>query len=366
MAEHSILYIVDGLNGPTDVIDTFQSLIWNVQFFGDSEFELVVAGTPKNIKRLTVGKCLVRDVDMSANEFNNVMLIESRQLEFDIEKGWTLTVKGAGLKKIVGRRVVWQQTNLTGSVETGIRYVVTENIINPSDPDRKIDNFILDTAMGIVDKFEDNADFDVQLLGENLAEWITNACTTFGIGWDVSIKDGKYVFSLKKGTDRTFDQSKNIPVVFSPEYDNLISSIYTYDQENYKNAAIVGGEGEGTAQRVAYIGTAAGLDRFETYVDGTSVSSNGEIITLETYMKMLQNYGTAEIGKTAYSEKFEGSVIPNGMYNYGEHYFLGDLVQIENENGISASTRIIEIIYSEDENGWALTPTFGAWDESEV
>lgn len=359
MAEHAILYIIDGLNGAGDVLDTFQSLIWNVQFFGNSEFELVVAGTPKNVQRLEVGKYLVRDVDISENEFNNVMMIESKELEFNVEEGWTLTVKGSGLKKIVGQRVIWQQTNLTGTVENGIRYVINENIINPEDANRAIPNFMLGVAQGFTDEF------DVQLLGENLADWISSTCQTYGYGWDVSIKNNKYVFNLKRGTDRTYDQSENIPVVFSPEYDNLISSIYTYEQTEYKNAGLVGGEGEGTAQRFSHVGSTAGLERFETYIDGTSVSSNGEIITLETYMKMLQDFGATELAKTAYTEKFEGSVIPNGMYNYGEDYFLGDLVQIENENGISASTRIIELIYSEDENGWALTPTFGAWEDDE-
>lgn len=354
------LYIMDGLNGITDVIDSFQSVIWNMQFFGKNDFQLVVAGTPENITRLPVGALLVRDTDMSNGTYKNVMRIESRQLDFDIEKGWLLTVSGKGLKNIVGQRVVWAQTNLTGSVETGIRQVITENIINPSDSNRAIPNFILDTVQGFTDTF------DIQLLGENIAEWLESTCTLYGIGWDVYISGGKYVFTMKKGTDRTFDQSANTPVVFSPEYDNLVSSTYTYDLGTFKNAALVGGEGEGTSQRITSVGTATGLDRYETYIDANTVSSNGDIITLETYISMLQDYGAEQLAETAFNEKFEGSVIPNGMYNLNEDYFLGDLVQILNENGISAETRIIEIIYSEDENGWSLIPTFSDWEESGV
>lgn len=354
------LYILNGLNGVTDVIDTFQSVIWNMQFFGANDFELVVPGTPKNIQRLQVGKYLVRDVDMSANEYHNVMLIESRELEFDIDKGWILTLRGGGLKRILARRVVWTQTNLTGLVETGIRQVITDNVINPANSNRKIANFVLDSVRGFTDTF------DVQLLGENIAEWLESTCKLYGIGWDIYIKNGNYVFTLKKGTDRTYGQSAVDPVVFSPEFDNLISSTYTYSIDDYSNAALVGGEGEGTSQKVASIGTAAGLDRFETYIDANGVSSNGEIITLETYMKMLQDYGLEQLANSAFNEKFEGNVIPNGMYNLNEDYFLGDLVQIENENGISAVSRINEIIYSEDSNGWSLIPTFSDWEESEV
>lgn len=354
------IYILDGLNGASDVIDSFQSVIWNMQFFGANDFELAVAGTAKNIQRLQVGKYLVRAEDMSENEYHNVMLIESRELEFDIDKGWILKLTGGGLKRILARRVVWTQTNLTGLVETGIRQVITDNVIDPADPNRKIDNFILDSVQGFTDTF------DVQLLGEKISDWLESTCKLYGVGWDIYIKNGNYVFTLKKGTDRTYDQNENTPVVFSPEFDNLISSTYTHSIDNYSNAALVGGEGEGTSQKVASIGTAAGLDRFESYIDANGVSSNGEIITLETYMKMLEDYGLEQLANSAFNEKFEGNVIPNGMYNLNEDYFLGDLVQIENENGISAVSRINEIIYSEDSNGWALIPTFSDWQESEV
>ena len=37
-------------------------------------------------------------------------------------------------------------------------------------------------------------------------------------------------------------------------------------------------------------------------------------------------------------------------------------VQIVNEHGIRATTRISEIIYSEDESGQLYTPTFSAWE----
>lgn len=349
------IYILNGLNGVTDIIDTYESVIWNMQFYGINDFELKVAGNQKNISRLTIGKLLVRDEDMSAGEYRNVMMIESRRLDYDIDRGWVLTVSGGGLKNILARRVIWSQTNLNGKVEIGIRQVINNNVINPAVSARKINNFVLDTKQGFTDTF------DVQLLGENIAEWLQGIGETYGIGWDVYIKNGKYVFSLKKGTDRTYNQNAVIPVIFSPEYDNLLSSTYSYNMGDYRNAALIGGEGEGTSQRTATVGTASGLDRYETYIDGSSVSSNGEIITLATYLNMLKAYGKEQLAETATVETFEGEVIPNGMYTLNQDYFLGDLVQIENENNISAVSRITEIIYSEDENGFTLLPTFSNW-----
>lgn len=346
------------LTGITDVIDVFESVIWNMQFYGPGDLELVVPATEKNLSILKEGVFLVRDEDVHPDGFDNVMRIEGINLSFKVEEGWVLTVTGKSLKHMTSQRVIWSQTNLSGSVEMGIRQVLTENIINPADPARAIPNFILEDANGFPETFE------AQLLGENIAEWLEETCKSFGYGWDVTIRNGKYVFSLKKGEDRTTNQNVNVPVVFSPEYDNLITSDYSYDLGEFKNAALVGGEGEGANQRTASVGTASGLDRYEAFIDGSSVSSNGEIITPEQYIALLENYGQEQLNQTFTVEKTEGSVIPNGMYVLNEDYFLGDLVSIKN-GFIEAQTRVIEIIYSEDENGWALTPTFSSWEEDD-
>lgn len=350
------IYVLNGLNGVLDVIDTFESVIWNVQYFGRNDFELKVAGTSENLNLLSVGALLVRDIDMSDGTYQNVMRVDKRKLDFDTEKGWVLTVTGKGLKNIVANRIVWIQTNLTGSVEKGIRQVMTENIISPTDSNRAIPNFILSEENGFTDTF------DIQLLGENIGEWLESTCTNYGYGWDVYISNNKYVFSLYKGTDRSYNQSAVVPVVFSPEFDNLLSSSYTYGIEEFKNAALIGGEGEGTKQRVASVGSATGLDRIETYIDASTVSSNGDIITVDTYLKMLEDYGNEQLSTLAFTEKFEGVIIPDGMYKLNQDYFLGDIVQIVNEKGISATTRIIEIIYSEDANGTNVVPTFSEWE----
>lgn len=350
------VYVLDGLNGPIGIIDTFESCIWTVQYYGPSDFQLVVAATSENLALLLPGVYLVRDDDMHSGTYKNVMMIEEVKLDFNTEKGWILTVTGSGLKNIVGRRVIWQQTNLSGTVEDSIRHVIKNNIISPTNADRAIENFVLDSKQGYSDTM------DLQALGENISEWLQTICETYNLGWDVYIKDSQYIFTLYKGADRSYNQNINIPVIFSPEYDNLLSSSYTYNKKEYKNAALVGGEGEGSAQRYATIGTAKGLQRFETYIDGGSVSSNGEIITLDTYLKMLEDYGKSQLTTVSKTEKFEGEIIPVGMYTINKDFFLGDLVQIVNDRGISATSRIIEVIYSEDDNGSSVVPTFKEWE----
>ena len=306
---------------------------------------------------------LVRKTDISGDyddlTYKNVMQIHGVKLDYESEKGWLLTLRGSGLKRMVGQRIVWAQTNLSGTVEDGIRQVLTDNLIQPTDPDRVIPDFVLAPAKGYTETIE------AQLFGENIADWIQSTCEMNGFGWDVYISGGKYVFDLVKGTDRSSDQSVTEPVIFSTEYDNLASSSYEQNAENaegFANAALVGGEGEGTDKTTAAIGTAAGLERFERYIDGSGISSNGEIITAETYQAMLENFGAEELAGKSAEEKITGEILQNGMYILNRDYFLGDIVELKTEF-YSAKSRITELIYSEDENGSYLIPTFGQWQE---
>lgn len=350
------IYVLDSSAQILDMIDTFESNIWTVQYFDTNDFELVVPATDKNIDLLKKDRLICRDKDRDEGTWKNVMIIENIKIVADWENGNKMTVSGRGLKSIVGRRVIWKQTNLTGKVETGIRKIITENIISPDDNKRKIDNFVLDEPAEIEDTF------DVQAMGEDLDEWIVSTCQTYGIGWDVYIKDEKFVFKLYKGVDRSYNQKRRLPVVFSNEFDNLLASTYTYERAEFKNAALVGGEGEGVNQRITTIGDSSGLERYEAYIDGSSVSSNGTIITEEQYYKMLQDYAKDELNTTSFTEAFEGNVVPDGNYTLNQDYFLGDIVQVINEYGISATPRIIEIIESEDENGTSTVPTFSTWE----
>ena len=55
---------------------------------------------------------------------------------------------------------------------------------------------------------------------------------------------------------------------------------------------------------------------------------------------------------------FEGTVIPDVTYKYREDYNLGDIVSIENEYGIGANARIIEVLEVLDSTGYSIEPKF--------
>jgi len=352
------IYTLDGLERG-EIIEAYSSVVWNLQFYGRSDFQLIVPGTARNVNLLKRGTLLVRDMDVLEDGFRNVMMIKKRTIRWDVENGWIMTLSGPGLKAIVGRRVIWQQLNLSGTVEAGIRQAINDNIIAPALPERVIPGFALAPAVGIPDTWE------TQVFGRKLDEWLAEVGQTYGIGWDVFISGGKYVFELSQGTDRTISQSAVDPVVFSPEYDNLAEASLDEDDEQYFNAGIVGGEGEGTDQKTVVVGTAAGLDRIEAYIDGSGVSSNGEIITLAKYQELLTTFGREQLATASNTAKYDGKIVNNAMYALGRDYFLGDIVTILNDYGIEMTCRISEMIYCIDETGESLVPTFEAIEGGE-
>lgn len=76
------------------------------------------------------------------------------------------------------------------------------------------------------------------------------------------------------------------------------------------------------------------------------------------YSVYLLNRGAEKIAHYGETTTFEGSVIPDVTFIYKQDYFLGDLVTVENEYGISATVRITEVVEVLDDNGYSVEPKF--------
>ena len=347
------IYVLNSSFEKIGIIDDYQSVIWTIRYFSPGDFEVYIPAKRELLDLMKVDYMLVRDEDCIEDEYHNVMLIRNIEIQSDAETGDNLIITGQCLKSIVARRVVANQTNLSGTVESCLRTLITQNLISPTDSDRAINNFILGTDGELT-----AASMTMQITGANLAEAMAEICATYGYGWDVFIKGSNLVFYLYEGKNRSFDQSANPHVVFSTEYDNLLSSDYKENRDEFANVAIVAGEGEGTARKKAVVGTASGLSRFEIWVDERNTSSNDGEITPTEYQELLEQAGAEKLAETRITTEFSGEVLPDVNFVYKRDYFLGDIVQIENDYGISEPARITEIIASADENGLTVIPTF--------
>jgi hypothetical protein len=259
------------------------------------------------------------------------------------------------------RRIVWNQTTLYGKLQTAVKRLINENIISPSISYRSIPNFVFEDTD---DSYIDSCSFDeIQFTGETLFEAIKKMCDKFNVGFKITLNNNhELVFKLYYGLDRSYTQDSLPYVVFSPAFENIINSNYSEDKTNHCNVTLVAGEGEGAARKTTTVGeiTSTDIDRRELFTDARDLSSNvGQTeLTPAQYTAVLENRGNEKLKEAEVLKEFEGQIEPTQMYRYGEHFFMGDICELENEYGLEAQVRVVEYIYSESENGKEEYPTF--------
>ena len=293
-------YLLDKDFKQIDVIDDYQSAIWTDRYLEPGDFELY----------FTIGSKIPRNIAMGRylwfGESDHTMIIENIKIETDIEDGNKLIVTGRSLESILDRRIVWEKTVFdkdrfdaidktipdyssknpheegwfeksgnnyvesldetvrssktyyenTSDLQTAIKRLINENIIAPSDPDRKISNFIFDEVTSsdkdydIISKLR----IDGEYHGEDLLKILKDVCDTHKIGFKITLRltgiAGIFVFRLYAGRDKSYNLFNSNYVIFSPNMDNLINSNYSDDMKPHKNVTLCEGPEEDTYDRV--------------------------------------------------------------------------------------------------------------------
>lgn len=343
--------------GETAIIDEYKSLIWTKRYYTAGDFELYAPATDElrallPQKPTTASACPF----VKREDDDTIMLVEKYELKTDAESGDYYTISGRSLESILSRRIVWTQTNINVSDPAQAIYqLLGENIgehaddvfeTAPESPVRVISNFAID------DSFTSSGNLKKQLTGTDLGEAISEICRLYGFGYKMTVNDQNIVFSLYAGTETD--------VEFSPEFDNLLESDYLYDASNLKTAALIAGEGEGTARRrrTVTIGTESPIFRRELYVDARDISSNDGEIADSTYDDLLTARGREKLNEHPFLRAFEGEIEPQTTFRYKTDYNLGDIVTISNGYGTTMQQRITEIIECWDDTGYTVAPTF--------
>lgn len=351
------LFVLDTNLEATSIVDVYKSLIWTDRYNRYGDFELYIPMSNDSVKELKID-CYLQNMDS-----DHVMIIETLKIDSSSEDGNYLTVTGKSLESILQRRIVWGLKTLSGNLQNGIRDLLNENIISPSNEKRKIPNFIFEES---TDPAITDLTIEAQYTGDNLYDVVNKICTDRNIGFKVTLNDKKqFVFKLYAGIDRSYDQTANPYVVFSPNFDNLTSGNYIESKAAWKNVTLVGGEGEGTSRRYTAVGDISGLNRREIFTDARDISSDigdGQTLTNDEYIYLLRQRGKETLSENIDILAFEGEAEMTQMFEYGVDFFEGDIVQLEDEYGHESKARISEVVTSYSENGFTRYPTFSTID----
>jgi hypothetical protein len=331
------------------VLDDYYSLLWVERYDQHSDFILELPLYHIDNEVLDIGCFLV----IENSDF--VMRIDVLNPTFDSETGSKLVVEGKSAEYILNNRVPEESLFADDvDIQSLIQDLLDDTIISPTNPARQIDLMVFEhnneilTKWTITDKFEDLTVYDI----------IKTIITPYGVGFSIKLQTivgvRKLVFSLILGKDRSHNQSVLPRVIFSNDYDNVISADHYISKTSYKNVVLLLVEEEIPAlqRTISYIEDEepSGLARREVVVKHTinrTLDGGGTLTDLQVG-EIISSKSNEELMSRTPISLFDGEFEIDGVFKYGTDFNLGDVVQCV-INGLDTPARIAEHILSNSE-----------------
>lgn len=356
------------------IIDTAKSIIWSIPYYGIGDFEIYAPFTAEHAKFLAAGHYVTRQDE------KNIGIIEHINITYSPQDGRMIVASGRFGKALLTRRLIYNLNGnsispviSSGNVEAAARALVNSNIIAAADSARNVSFIELGPLSGLTAVIVDangNAT-QKQTSYSNLQEYTDEILQEYAAGAYMGFNRAtqKLQYIVYVGEDRSINNAAgNDPIVFSQDYDNLLSTNYDYNEQALKNTALIGGVGEGAARYMEELaGSATGINRREVFIDASDQSKTYESgeTTLEysndVYSKMLISKARQQLATLVTVETMTGGVdITNSGLEVGVDFYAGDIITIQdNELGKYINARIVKVTEVQDDNGYNIAVEFG-------
>ena len=345
------------------IVDEIEEMDWNRKYYSGGDCLIKALLTQNNIELLKKGNLICKK-----NDFKDVMIINHREISDSDADGMELLVVEA---ISITTRILSSRITIGRQIEKGTADKIMENMLliqtnHHSNKNRHIKRLKVDRSVKseFVDTYEYNSMY------KYLDEEFSIISEMDGCGHRIILDiDGKYFrFEAYKGKD------KSDTVLFSTAFDNLTDQQYIESDTNYKNVAIVAGQGEELDRDLIIYNDEkySDFERIELMVDARDIEQdtkkgkdeNDNEIDIPVHngknaIKLLQERGKSKLEETSQINLYTASIVGNN-YEYRKDYDLGDLVSIKNEKwGISYIDRITEINEQYDQRGMTVAIEFG-------
>lgn len=345
-------------------IDNYESLQLTRSWHGIGDIEMRINKYMQHVDKLIRGRII-----FPFNYLNKGYIIRHKEIELDengkASENWI--IKAMSLKSWLAQRLTMPPShtaydNKQGDAESVMLHYVNNNVISTVDPRRKLDNVVLAPNQNR------GPTVDWQSRYKNLAEELEKIGLQSGLGWNIDIdyENKQFVFKVLEGNNLTAGQSELPPAIFSPEFDTLGQLTYTESELDYKNYAVVAGQGEGVERRIVETGNsdAAGFERYELFVDARDVEEETdddppEPLPEEKIEEKLINRGKQKLSEHEQEIYMEGQTLTKSRLVYQHDYDLGDMVTMQNKGwGVTMDARItvVKEIYEQQSK---IEITFG-------
>jgi len=185
---------------------------------------------------------------------------------------------------------------------------------------------------------------------QNLMDEVSRIMAPENLGWLLVLNPTteKFVFTIRKGVDRTSGQSINSRVLFGLKYGNLANYRKVKNSTSSKNIAIVAGKGEGADRTVIQVDRFISGRKKEVFIDARDIDVVGELV---------------ERGEQALSEldvinSFEFETLDR-QFVYGVDYDLGDFVTVVIDMNDAQDLQIKNVTEVYERDNITIRPSFG-------
>lgn len=356
------VYVLDSLLRRSEIIDRFESLIWTERWASWGDFNLTIRSTYQSRNLLQTGTRLAMNLS------DRMMTVETVEDGVDASGVAILKIKGRSIESIFEDRGAKQSTaNLTTEPTWNITQV-------PAEIMRKVVHDICYTGtLSIKDKISAMVEsrlstipastipepvdpISVSLEPQSVYSVLTSLSNTWVLGFRLLRQDdpSALYFDVYAGSDRTSSQTNRPPVIFAPELDNLTDTNELTSIENSKTVAYVfakNGFMEVLPQGVP--SDVSNLDRRILIVkaDDLDLPAGPALDSA-----MIQR-GKEALADHRDIQALDGEIRQNSQYKYGVDYYLGDLVEMRNIDGVANQMRVTEQIFVSDKEGERTYPT---------
>ena len=347
------VYILDSLYRRIAVVDKFESLIWAERMRAAGDFELHIVSSAQNRSIFVPG------VNLAVNTSTRIMTVETVQDSTDDEGRRILKITGPSLENVLRQRIIamdaagewvpWE------SDEDDPRAIATDmfhdicvtGILNAGD----IISGVTEGSFYPTDTIPEPSDLIVYIPDiQDLYTGLKDLCDAYMMGFRLvrhPVTNTLY-FDVYMGSDRTTAQTALGAVVFSPDLDNLRNTNRLTSSALFKNVAYVVND---TDHEIVYLDDVdPGIEGFERRV---LLVSCDEGLTSE---EMIQK-GVDELAKSRMMSALDGQLATLTSYIYEVDYYLGDLVELRDDDGTTSNMQVTEQIFIHDKEGERAYPT---------
>ncbi len=333
------------------VIDVYEQAKFTFNYETHSDFLLIVQATPENIDFLiTNSEDTILSKSTKSDGLRRGFIVNRVQYTDASQK--FIEAHLLSLSALLNKRLIIGLQSFTGTAEAVMRSIVTNNAISPAKPNRVIPNLVLGDLMGL--DVSTTEAFSNKYLDVGLWEIAVKFDVAYDVFFDIDRK--KLIFEVWQGADRSDTQVINESVIFSKEWDNVLSQNYIDDKTDYRNTAIIVGDNETITLVVN--DENSGLTRSEVYFDennlmGEDEQSTNAILTSKAQGRLAQDFKRIQ--------SFETEVVTNSQFIYEVHYSFGDKVTIRNDEiSIFVHPRVVRAIENYTKNSFSLEINFGS------